>query len=310
VTVDINSKDFIETFKMANATVGQIGFGFIGKAVYEFFKDKCAVVVYDKAIPADQNGPLSTLDDVVARSEVICIAVPTPMRKDGSCYTGFIDEVLQNIKETAAKIGRNVDSFVIVIKSTVYPGFTEEMQDKYLPMRIVFSPEFLTEANSINDFKNTNRIIVGGDQDDALVVCKYFAEADLKMLDGKRLIIQTDSTTAELVKLYANGMLATKVMFSNEMYQICLKLGVNYEDVRQLAVLDDRIGAGHTIVPGPDGCLGIGGHCFIKDLNNIKDLAKRLGTGEKIVSVLLERNLEVRDDRNWESQKDRVVTDK
>jgi UDPglucose 6-dehydrogenase len=263
-------------------------------------------------MPADVNGPLSTLEDVITRSEVICVAVPTPMRKDGSCYTGFLEEVLQNIAATAKKVERDLDSFVVVIKSTVYPGFTEEMQDRHLPMRIVFSPEFLTEANSVEDFKTTNRIIVGGDHDDALVVCKYFAEADLKMVEsGRRLILYTSPTTAELVKLFSNGILATKVIFCNEMYDICEKLGVNYEDVRQLAVLDDRIGAGHTRVPGPlNNMRGYDGSCFPKDINNLRSFAKKIGVAERLFSAVIDRNNDLRPDKGWEDLKDRAVTEK
>lgn len=303
--IDINATDFVKSFDMKKATVGIVGHGFVGKAVDEFFKGKCNVLVNDKMHPE-----FNTLREVVEKSEVIFSCVPTPMRKDGSCYTGYVEEVIKNIKETASELNRNLDSFVVVIKSTVYPGFVEDMQAKYLPMRIVFSPEFLTEKNSVEDFKNTNRIIVGGDEDDALVVCHYFLKADQKPVDeGKRLILQTDSTTSELVKLYANGILATKIMFSNEMYKICEKLGVKYEDVRMLACLDQRIGSGHTSVPGPDGSLGYGGHCFPKDLNNLRAFCKEIGVNEKVFSAVIERNDELRENRDWEDMKERAVTD-
>lgn len=303
--IDINAQDFIRNFKLADATVGVVGHGFVGKAVDEFFKGKARVLVNDKVKPE-----LQTLREVVAESEVIFICVPTPMRKDGSCYTGFIEEVLESIKNTARDLKRNMDSFVIVVKSTVYPGFTEDMQNKHLPMRITFSPEFLTEANSVDDFKKTNRIIVGGDEADALVVCKYFAEADFKMVDdGRRIIAWTEPTIAEMVKLYANGILTAKVMFSNEIFQICQKLGIEFEDVRQLAVLDSRIGAGHTIVPGPDGNLGYGGHCFPKDIQNLRAVCKQMGLNEKMLTAIIDRNNELRENKDWLAMKERAVTE-
>ena len=307
--LDINSTDFFTNFKMSEGTVGLVGHGFVGKAVDAFFFGKCKVLVHDKAMPE-----LQTLKEVVAGSEVIFVCVPTPMRKDGSCFTGFIEEVLGNIKETARGLNRNLDTFVVVIKSTVYPGFTEEMQNKFLPMRITFSPEFLTEKNSVQDFKETNRIIVGGDEDDAVIVCKYFAEADPARLEledpwKRRLIMQTDPTTAEMVKLYANGILTAKVIFSNEVYQICQKLGTNYEEVRMLAVLDSRIGAGHTIVPGPDGQLGYGGHCFPKDIQNLRAVAKQCGVQEKMFTAMIDRNDELRENKDWLEMKERAVTE-
>jgi len=303
--LDINATDFLKSFNMKNATVGVVGHGFVGKAVDEFFKGKCNVLVHDKAKPE-----LNSLKEVVSGAEVIFICVPTPMRKDGSCFTGFIEEVLTNVRNTARELNRNLDSFVTVVKSTVYPGFVEDMQNKLLPLRITFSPEFLTEANSVNDFKEVNRIIVGGDEDDALVVCKYFAEADPdRVEDGRRIILHADSTTAEMVKLYANGILTAKVIFSNEVYLMCQKLGISFEDVRMMAVLDHRIGAGHTLVPGPDGQLGYGGHCFPKDVNNLRAFAKELGTGEKMFTAMIERNEEIREKKDWLEMKDRAVTD-
>ena len=309
--IDINSSNFINDFDMKNATVGVVGHGFVGKAVDEFFKGKCNVLVHDR-----QKPELQTLKQVVEGSEVIFVCVNTPMRTDGSCYTGFVEEVISDVKRTAAEIGRSLESFVVCVKSTVYPGFIEDMQAKHLPMRLTFSPEFLTEANSVQDFKNTNRIVVGGMEEDALIICKYFAEADPQKLvptkDGPpmRLILQTDSTTAEMVKLFANGMLAAKVMFSNEIFLMCERLGISYNDVRSIACLDQRIGIGHTQVPGPDGDLGYGGHCFPKDVNSLRAIAKDLGTGEKIISAMIERNEEIRKNKDWLEMKNRAVIDK
>jgi len=304
--LDINATDFMNTFKIEESTIGVIGHGFVGKAVEEFFKGHVGtIVVNDKAEPDS-----SPLKDVVEKSEVIFICVPTPMRKDGSCYTGFIEDVISNVKDMAREIKRNLSSFVVVVKSTVYPGFIEDMQNKHLPMRITFSPEFLTEKNSVEDFKKTNRIIVGGDENDAMVVLKFFHEVDPKRIeDGRRILLQCDPTTAEMVKLYANGILTAKVIFSNEVYQICEKLGINFEEVRALAVLDTRIGAGHTTVPGPDGELGYGGHCFPKDIQNLRATAKLCGVQEKLFTAMIERNEELRKNKDWLEMKERAVTE-
>jgi len=305
---NINASNFIDSFKLQEATVGIIGHGFVGRAMHEFFKGKSKIVIYDKTFH------FNTLKEVVEQSDVIFVCVNTPMKKDGSCFTGNVEEVISDIVSVAKEVGRNLDSFIVTVKSTVYPGFIEEMQVKHLPLRICFSPEFLTEKNSVNDMKNTNRIIVGGDEDDALVVCKFFADADPDMISTesgppKRLILQTDPTTAELVKLYANGMLATKVMFSNEIYQVCQKLGIDYNDVRSLACLDERIGIGHTQVPGPDGFMGFGGHCFPKDLNSLRAVCRELGVSEKVISAVIERNEELREKKDWLEMKGRAVVE-
>lgn len=309
--IDINAMDFIQSFNLKRATIGLVGHGFVGRAVEAFFRDAKTnepkvgkILINDKAKPE-----LNTLREVVAESEVIFVAVPTPMRQDGSCYTGFVEEVIGHVNATAKELQRNLDSFIVVVKSTVRPGFTEEMQDKYLPMRVCFSPEFLTEKNSIEDFRKTNRIIVGGDQEDALVVCKYFMDADPNPVRmNTRYILQCDPTVAEMTKLFANGMLTAKVIFSNEVYQICEKIGISYDEVRHLAALDPRVGLFHTQVPGPDGNLGYGGHCFPKDIQNLRAVAKECGVPEKMFTAMIERNAEVREDKDWEQMKDRAVT--
>jgi UDPglucose 6-dehydrogenase len=327
--IDINSPTFIQDFSMDEATVGQIGYGFIGNAVVELFRPFCDVLVYDKAGYSGREKPLrvgfaESIDAVVRNCEIIFVAVPTPMKSSGECHTGIVESVLQDIQNTAIKIDRPLDSFIVVLKSTVPPGFTKQMQERYA-LRLLFSPEFLTEANSVKDFKTANRVLLGGDIDDAQVVFKYFEavwpDRQLNTYvdhpDGPVQIIQCDSAVAEMVKLSTNVHLTARVMISNELYLICQKLGVDYDDVKVLTQLDRRIGFSHMNVPGPDGHLGYGGHCFVKDTQNLSFVSKTLGTsadgddGEisNLFEALHERNLQIRPDRDWEEQKGRAVID-
>lgn len=304
--IDINSTDFLDKFDIKNATVGVIGYGYVGQAVVNFFKQGCPnVLIYDKAKPEFGN-----LTNVVKNAEVIFVAVPTPMRQDGSCFTGIVEEVIQSIRAEARSLNRSEDSFVIVVKSTVKPGFTEEMHDKYFGMRILFSPEFLTEKNSLADFMNTNRVILGGDEEDAQVVFKYFQGVIPERIEqDQTLLLQCHPTVAEMAKLFTNGILMTKILFANEIYLMCQKLGIEYDEVRVLSVLDPRIGASHTSVPGHDGQLGAGGHCFPKDINNLRAVAKELGIEEKIFSAVIDRNNQIREDKDWLKMQGRAVID-
>jgi UDPglucose 6-dehydrogenase len=324
--IDINSPDFIENFKIENATVGQIGYGFIGNAVVELFRPHVArVIVFDK-------GKLQNIDDknvrhvpeisrVISESEVIFVAVPTPMKSSGECHTDIVESVLQDIQNSAVNLGRNLGEFIVIIKSTVPPGFTAKMQKKFA-LRILFSPEFLTEANAVNDFKTTSRVILGGDEDDARIVFKYFEgvwpDRQLNTYNGHKdgpvQIIQCDPDVAEMVKLSTNVHLTARVMISNELYLICKKLGIEYNDVKILTQLDKRIGISHMNVPGPDGNLGYGGHCFVKDTQNLAFISDKLGLakeafGKNLFNSLHERNLDIREDRDWEDQKGRAVID-
>jgi len=333
--IDINSPTFIEDFDISKATVGQVGYGFIGNAVVELFRPHVGgVIVYDKAGyegREELNKVLLSPEilGVVAHAEVIFVAVPTPMRPSGECHTGIVESVLQDIQNATIKLGRSLDDFVVVLKSTVPPGFTRKMQDRYA-LRLLFSPEFLTEANAVRDFKTTNRVLLGGDLEDARVVFKYFegvwpdrqAETYAGHPDGPVAIVHCSPEEAEMTKLSTNVHLTARVMISNELYLICQRLGVDYETVKLLTQLDRRIGTSHMGVPGPDGNLGYGGHCFVKDTQSLAFISEQLGCSRDMVGnmaddglkgnlfkALHRRNLGIRQDRNWESQKGRAVTD-
>lgn len=323
--IDINSKTFVQDFRIADATVGQVGYGFIGNAVVELFRPHVRmVVVYDKAKCQADDGNVRhvpTIDRVVSECDVIFVAVPTPMKPSGECHTDIVESVLQEIQNTAVRIGRDLGEFVVVIKSTVPPGFTSRMQAKYA-LRLVFSPEFLTEANAVRDFQTANRVLIGGDYEDALVVFKYFEgvwpdrqpNTFVDHPDGPVHIIQCESEVAEMVKLSTNVHLTARVMISNELYLICEKLGIKYDDVKVLTQLDRRIGLSHMNVPGPDGNLGYGGHCFVKDTQSLSFISDSLGIakgafGQNLFRSLHERNLDIRKDRDWEAQKGRAVID-
>jgi UDPglucose 6-dehydrogenase len=252
---------------------------------------------------------MGTLTDVVSKAELIFVCVPTPMRKDGSVHTGIVESVIKDIVDEAVRLGRATDTFVVVVKSTVYPGFTNDMKKKY-PVRLVFSPEFLTEKNSVGDFENTNRILLGGDQEDGRVAFKFF-EARLydKIMLNQVLVAVCRPQEAEMTKLFTNGILMTKVLFCNEIYQLCQAMKINYEEVRALATLDRRIGLSHTYVPGHDGQLGAGGHCFPKDINNVRDLCRKYDVAEKLFTAVIDRNNEIRTEKDWEEMKGRAVID-
>lgn len=340
--IDINSPTFVQDFVISDATVGSVGYGFIGNAVVELFRPhaKC-ILVYDKQKCEDiSHGsvrqPLPNvwlyggIEGVVKLSEIIFVAVPTPMKPSGECHTEIVESVLQDIQNAAIKVGRSLDDFVVVLKSTVPPGFTRRMQDRYA-LRLVFSPEFLTEANAVKDFKSVNRVLLGGEFEDAQVVFKYFEgvwpgrqpETWTDHPDGPVAIVHCSPEEAEMTKLSANAHLTARVMVSNEIYLICQKLGVGYDAVKMLTQLDRRIGTSHMDVPGPDGHAGYGGHCFMKDIQNLAFISRQLGCSAKrscgtagceggedsLFAEIHERNLRIRDDHDWERQKGRAVID-
>jgi UDP-glucose 6-dehydrogenase len=122
-------------------------------------------------------------------------------------------------------------------------------------------------------------------------------------------IIVTRSETAEMVKYFTNCFLAAKVTFANQMYQICLDNNIDYDKVCEYTLYDERIGKSHLAVPGPDGDLGFGGHCFPKDLAAMISFGKKNNGDIAFLEAVQEYNDKCRRIRDWESMKGRAVSD-
>jgi len=235
-------------------TVGIVGKGFVGGAMYENFKDAFNVLVWDKD---ESKRTVDTFDQFVNTSDIIFICVPTPMRESGECDTSIVESVVSEISTVDRRK-------YVVIKSTVTPGTTERLS-KDFSMTIGFNPEFLTEANAYNDFRNQRLIVIGADdQGLAAVMTQLYYEFNAKV-DNHAHVIQRTTKEAELFKYLANCFLATKVIFANEFKMLCDQIEVDYGRIAEIAVLDKRLGHTHWRVPGPDGLRGFGGSCFPKD---------------------------------------------
>lgn len=310
--------------------IAVIGQGFVGGSLTTVFGEKgFNVFVYDKAgkavtnaktfVRLDKNScesveweePFESVTDLVTKCEhlvsnfsnVYFVCVPTPMFEDGQCDTSIVESVLSDL----AKMPGNR---IAVIKSTVPPGTTETWNEKYklTGLRVIFCPEFLTEANALDDMRNQNRIVLGGPRPFINKVKQLFAEAFPKVP-----IIKTSSTTAEMVKYMTNNFLTVKVAFANEMSQICEALDksgldIDYDKVIEYATYDTRLGDSHWTVPGPDGHFGFGGSCFVKDLNAMTFIAKILGVKSVVLDAAWKKNLEVRPEKDWEQLVGRAVT--
>lgn len=280
--------------------IGIVGQGFVGSAIREGLKDYHNVITYDLN-PQIRN--CDSLDELVEKSKIIFACVPTPMRKDGSCDTRLIAKVVHDIDKIASSLEADHKK-IVVVKSTVPPGTTDRLDKECLFIDVMFSPEFLTEANSFDDFKNQTRIILGGPRPATSTVKTMFRKAFPQVP-----IIKTGSRTAESVKYFTNCFLSTKVSFANEMKQVCDALGIDYDKVVEYTLHDSRLGKTHWSVPGPDGHLGFGGHCFPKDLQAMIAIANDLGVNSTILSSVWEKNNEVREDKDWEKMKGRAISD-
>ena len=272
-------------------TIGIVGQGFVGTAIREGLKKYFQIETFDIV----KECTCISLEQLSEKSDVVFVCLPTPMEKNGTCHLDIVENTLSTL-ETIRKCK------TIVVKSTIPPGTTEKWNKKYKHIQIVFNPEFLTEANSVEDYKTQNRIIIGGPRPATTKVKLIFDKAFPKVP-----IIKTGSTTAEMVKYFLNSFLAMKVSFANEMFQICEGLGIDYDKVTEYVKYDERIGKSHLNVPGPDGDFGYGGHCFPKDIRALIQVAQKLDITPRMLLATNNKNNDVRKNRDWEQQKGRAV---
>jgi UDPglucose 6-dehydrogenase len=262
--------------------IGIIGYGIVGQAVHYGFS-RANVRIYDKY--KDTEG----LESVVANSEYIFIGLPTPTMADESGIDlSIVDEMVKKI----AKLASGTDK-IVIIKSTVTPGTTAKYIKKYPRLLFCFNPEFLRESSFLSDFVNTDRIVIGAESDDVFRRVSSLYQSITPLVP----IYYTDPTTAEMVKYMANCFLATKVIFANEMYDICEKIGVKYEEVKKMVVADKRIKDGHLDITT---LRGFGGKCFPKDLLSLRAMAKAKGVDTAILDAVWKKNIKIRKVRDWE----------
>ena len=273
--------------------IGIIGQGYVGTAIKVGFEPHYTVETYDK-----YDGMKSTvqLTDMVETCKVIFVCVPTPMNTDGTCHTDIVESVVKQIDDRVDLA--NIPKPTVVIKSTVPPGTTDRLHRKYKGVDVIFNPEFLTEMNFIEDFKNQSRIILGGVRRGTSLLRQVYSK-----VFPHATIVKTNAKYAETVKYFINCFLGTKVSFANEMKMLCDEIDIDYDKVVEYATYDERLGKSHWAVPGPDGELGFGGHCLPKDISAIVN-----GYGDmELLQAVLKVNDRVRKNRDWEEMKGRAV---
>jgi len=197
------------------------------------------------------------LPSAVRSSEIIFIAVGTPQGPTGNANLDFV-------RVTAKGIAQAMDGFkIIVTKSTVPVGTADRLkgwisEETAQPFAVVSNPEFMKEGAAVEDFMKPDRVVLGGDNAEAIDSVKELYEPFLRTGNP---ILTMDSRSAEMSKYAANAMLATKISFINEVARLCEGLDADIGAVRRAISLDRRIGP-HFIFPG----VGYGGSCFPKDV--------------------------------------------
>jgi UDPglucose 6-dehydrogenase len=270
---------------------GVIGRGFVGDAVYQNMPN---TISYDLV---KEKSDVNSLKELCDKCRVIYVCLPTPMNKDGSSNTKIIQKVMSELDNVAT------NKNIFILKSTVPPGTCNNILSNTKNINLVFSPEFLTEANYLEDFKKCNRVIFGGENNLTSLCVEHM------MLEyPNKKYIQTDHKTAETIKYFTNNFLSVKISFANEMKQVCDAINISYDEVKSIALLDNRISNSHLTTPGPDGDCGFGGTCFPKDINAMINFADSVGVDCKVLKATWEKNLEVRNKKDWLTMFGRAVS--
>ncbi|OMC52172.1 UDP-glucose 6-dehydrogenase [Mycobacterium sp. IS-836] len=219
----------------------------------------------------------------VADAEVIFLCLPTPMGVDGQANMTCFDNVALEVRDTLP------NGSVLVIKSTVPVGTAARVAAllRQSDIGVVSNPEFLREGFAVDDFLKPDRIVIGSDRADTAqrVAALYDSLAAPTLF--------TDTASAELVKYAANGFLAAKLSFVNEVAELCERLGADIAAVTEGMGYDPRIGDSY-LRPGP----GWGGSCLPKDTAAALYMSKQIGLELPLLQAIVRSNAE---------QKSRVV---
>ncbi len=246
-----------------------MGVGFVGGALRKYFESvEVKPFVFD---PGKNEGSIEDVN----RAEVIFVCVPTPYYLDGSGFDlSFVHAALKALQGEK----------IVVIKSTVIPGTTAQLQREYPQHKFMYSPEFLTEITADQDMCFPDRQILGTTESSFTVAADIMAM--LPLAPFERIV---PSTAAEMTKYAGNTWFAVKVAFSNQMYDLAQTLEVDYDQVKECLAADKRIGRTHLDI-FHKGYRGYGGKCLPKDTRALIQLGASKGVDLTLLRAAEEYN--------------------
>jgi len=221
------------------------------------------------------------LREAIESAEVVFIAVGTPPGEDGSADLRYVLQVASLIGKHMAR------EMVVVTKSTVPVGSARKVSEEIakqakFPFHLCSNPEFLKEGDAVEDFMRPDRVVIGVESEHAR---RVMSELYAPFVRTGKPVLMMDIASAEMTKYAANGMLATRISFMNEVANLCDKMGANVDFVRKGIGSDSRIGQSF-LFPGP----GYGGSCFPKDVKALVRMAAERGVALDVLAAVESAN--------------------
>lgn len=240
--------------KGVKPVIGIVGLGMVGGQVEKWFKSKKL-----KTLGYDKFKKIGQLEDILP-ADIVFLCLPTPHKDDhhgGVDLSDFIN-IISLFKEPK----------IFIIKSTVPVGATENLQKTFKNHYFFHSPEFLTEATAWKDFSKPVLQIIG-----YTGKSRKLAKDVLKIMPPAKETAAIPSTSSEIFKFVRNAFFAVKVIFANQVYDLCESFGMDYGQVKELMLSEPWIG-GHHLEVVHKGYRGFGGKCLPKDLKTLIKIYK------------------------------------
>jgi UDPglucose 6-dehydrogenase len=281
-------------------SVNILGYGYVGSACgFLCEKNNIEFNVCDTQLKTGDFNYFNNIPQLVNFSEnqsdinYYFICVPTPSDSEGKCDTSIVEDVIKQLALIVKKRS------IILIKSTIKPGTTRDLFNKYnKDLDIIFCPEFLREVSYKEDVYSAKFVLFGIDRTQTNLIndlkdlfTNYLYKH--KYLSNNENELQFYFKTfeeCELFKYTLNTFFATKITFFNEIYDLCDKMGVDYQNLKSLFKLDNRIGEYGTVVPGMDG-FGYTRSCLPKEIRALIKLQQELGLSNDLACCVDKRNL-------------------
>ncbi|KKT94638.1 MAG: UDP-glucose/GDP-mannose dehydrogenase dimerization [Parcubacteria group bacterium GW2011_GWA2_45_15] len=252
---------------MKKPRIGFIGQGYVGKNYADNFEARGYTVVrYAKEKPYNKN------KDAIKDCEVVFIAVPTP-----TTPKGYDASIIRRVLPLTG-IGKTV-----VLKSTIFPGLTEKIQEEFPDRIVINSPEFLSEATANYDASHPFVNIVGIAKETS--EHKKAAALVHSILPKAPANFTMKSIEAEIIKYSHNCSGYTQIIFFNIMYDLSQKMGANWETIEEAIKVDPFIPTRYATPLHKSG-RGAGGHCFIKDFAALREVYEKMVADQSGVSIL------------------------